>query len=54
MTKTVAIIPVKSISERVPNKNFRPFTPSGQSLFDLTVDKLLATSVDDIYVSTNY
>ena len=35
-----AIIPVKSSSIRVPNKNFKPFHDD-DSLFDITVKKLL-------------
>ena len=38
MTSNIAIIPVKHQSERVENKNFKPFSASGQSLFDLLVD----------------
>ena len=46
-----AIVPVKKLSTRVPNKNFRPFY-GDPSLFDLKMTSLLA-AVDksDIYVS---
>ncbi|MDC2993764.1 hypothetical protein OAZ88_00565 [bacterium] len=53
MTSNIAIIPVKHQSERVENKNFKPFSSSGQSLFDLLVDKLSLLNLDHIYVSTN-
>ena len=38
--KIIAIVPVKERSERVPNKNFRKFTENGNSLLDLTINKL--------------
>jgi len=45
-------VPVKEISERVPNKNFREFG-AGQSLFSRKIQQLVSSSVDEIYVSTN-
>ena len=46
-----AIIPVKKSSTRIPNKNFKEFY-DGNSLFDLTVEKLLKSlNPDDIYMS---
>jgi CMP-N-acetylneuraminic acid synthetase len=46
-----AIIPVKKSSIRIPNKNFKEFY-NGNSLFDLTVDKLLKSlNPNDIYMS---
>ena len=46
-----AIIPVKSSSIRVPNKNFKPFHDD-DSLFDITVKKLLKIlPPSDIYMS---
>jgi len=51
--RVVAVIPVKSKSERVPDKNFRDFVDD-KSLFELLVDKLLSSSlIDEVYVSTN-
>ena len=49
----VAVVPVKSVSERVASKNFREFF-EGESLFDLLVGKLLKSSeIDEIYISSN-
>lgn len=39
------IIPAKTNSERVPNKNFREFV-DGKSLVDLVVEKLIAAGAD--------
>ena len=51
--KTVALVPVKSISERVKSKNFRDFF-NGKSLFDILLDKLIKSNVfDEIYISSN-
>ena len=51
--KTVAVIPVKSVSERVKSKNFRDFY-NGKSLFDLLLDNLIESKAfDEIYVSSN-
>ena len=51
--RVVAVIPVKSISERVASKNFREFF-AGESLFSLLIDKLLNSSeIDEIYISSN-
>jgi CMP-N-acetylneuraminic acid synthetase len=53
MKKVIAVIPVKSISERVSSKNFREFF-DGDSLFDLLIKKLLKSSqIDKIYISSN-
>ena len=52
--RIVAIIPVKKTSERVPNKNFRPFNSNCESLFELTTNKLKKVNqIDHIYISTN-
>jgi len=52
--KIVAVIPVKEKSDRVPNKNFRPFNSRGESLLDITVNKLTKlSSIDHIYISTD-
>ncbi len=51
--RVVAVIPVKSISERVKSKNFREFFAS-ESLFDLLINKLRnSNEIDDIYISSN-
>ena len=51
--RNIAIVPVKTISERVESKNFRDFY-NGKSLFELLLEKLLnSKSFDDIYVSSN-
>jgi len=47
-----AVIPAKTNSERIPNKNFRPFFGK-LSLFDIKARQLLTClDADDIYVST--
>ncbi len=52
MTDLKIIIPLKTNSERVPNKNLRPFV-DGQSLFDIKAQQLLKTfNPTDIYVSS--
>lgn len=46
------IIPLKTNSERVPNKNLRPFS-GNKSLFDVKAEQLLKWfSPEDIYVSS--
>ena len=48
-----AIVPVKSTSERVPNKNFRDFH-NGKSLLDILLNKLKSIKdIDKIYVSSD-
>lgn len=45
------LIPVKSTSKRVPNKNFREFC-NGESLFDITLKKVLnCIDAESIYIS---
>ena len=52
--KIVAVIPVKEVSERVPNKNFRSFNNEGESLLDITLKKLSRIKlIDHIYVSSD-
>ena len=52
--RIIAVIPVKNISERVPNKNFRSFTKEGLSLLDLLITRLIKIDlIDHIYISTN-
>lgn len=48
----VAIVPAKSVSTRVPNKNYREFY-CGESLVDITLQRLLAAGLpgDRIYLS---
>tara|TARA_B100001059_G_C17742087_1_gene532252 strand:- start:415 stop:1101 length:687 start_codon:yes stop_codon:yes gene_type:complete len=51
--KTVAVVPVKTISERVESKNFRDFF-EGLSLFDILIKQLKESNTfDEIYVSSN-
>jgi len=46
------VIPLKTNSERVPNKNLRPFT-NGKSLFDIKAEQLLKVfNPQDIIVSS--
>ena len=50
--KVVAVIPAKSSSERVLNKNIRPF--NGEPLFVYTVRKLLSCDfIDEVYVDSD-
>jgi len=51
--RVVAVVPVKSISERVESKNFKDFF-EGKSLLDLLINKLrYSKEIDDIYISSN-
>jgi N-acylneuraminate cytidylyltransferase len=51
--KIIAIIPVKEISERVKNKNFRKFYLKN-SLFDILIRKLKkCKEISNIYISSN-
>ena len=51
--KIVAVIPVKEISERVKNKNFRSFNKNS-SLIDLLISKLKkCKDISKIYISSN-
>ena len=51
--KTVAVIPVKFKSERVPLKNFRNFYKN-KSLLDILLDKLLKIKkIEKIFISTD-
>ena len=51
MKKTVAIIPIKSISKRVKKKNFRLI--GGKPLYKHLLDKLDKTNFDEIYVDSD-
>ncbi len=46
----IAIVPAKANSSRVPYKNYREFY-KGKSLVGLTIDKLKAAGVEEIYLS---
>jgi regulator of RNase E activity RraA/CMP-N-acetylneuraminic acid synthetase len=49
--KTVAFLPAKGSSDRVPNKNIRPF--NGEPFFAFTLRKLLACSfIDEVYLDS--
>ena len=51
--KTVAVVPVKHESERVKQKNFRPFH-GNKSLLDLKIEQLKQARVfDEIYISSD-
>lgn len=51
--RTVAVIPVKHKSERVKQKNFRPFDVD-RSLLDIKIDQLKqANCFDEIYISSD-
>ena len=53
MNKLKVAIPLKTNSERVPNKNLRPFV-DGKSLFDVKAEQLLKVfDPKDVYVSCN-
>ena len=52
MTKITAVIPIRKGSQRVKDKNLRPF--AGSSLLDLKIQSLLKVSeIDEIIVNTN-
>ncbi|MGB0805820.1 MAG: cytidylyltransferase domain-containing protein [Salibacteraceae bacterium] len=51
MKKLVAIIPVRAGSQRVKDKNFKPF--AGKSLFEHKVETIKQLPVDDIIVNTD-
>ena len=47
--KTVAVIPVKHESERVKQKNFRPFDGE-RSLLDIKIDQLKISNIFDGFI----
>ena len=49
--KTVAIIPIKKKSERVPGKNFRMI--GGKPLFKYFLDKLSSCNFDEVYIDSD-
>lgn len=53
MDKIVAVIPIRKGSERIPNKNFKPFKNS-KSLLELKIENLKKIkSIDKIIVNTD-
>lgn len=51
--RTIAVIPAKGYSGRVPQKNFRPFV-QGRSLLDIKIEQCLASrAFDQVYVSSD-
>ena len=49
----VALVPVRTGSKRVKNKNFREFY-DGKSLFDIKIDQLKSSKIfNKIYVSSD-
>lgn len=51
MHNLVAVIPVRAGSQRVKNKNFKPF--SGKSLLQYKIDLIKKLNVDEIIVNTD-
>lgn len=49
--KTVAIIPIKEKSERVPGKNFRVI--GGEPLYKYVMDKLSSCNFDEVYIDSD-
>ena len=50
--RVVAFVPAKSSSDRVSNKNTRPF--NGESFFLLTIHKLVQCDfIDDVYIDSD-
>jgi CMP-N-acetylneuraminic acid synthetase len=51
MKKLVAVIPMRAGSQRVKNKNFKPF--ASKSLFEYKIEQIKKLPVDDIIVNTD-
>lgn len=51
MKKLVAVIPMRAGSQRVKNKNFKPF--AGKSLFEHKIEKIKDLPVDEVIVNTD-
>jgi CMP-N-acetylneuraminic acid synthetase len=52
--RTVAVVPAKANSTRVPEKNFREFA-DGKSLVEIKIEQLLAAEIyDEIYLSSDH
>jgi len=53
--KLSIVLPIRKGSQRVKNKNIRPFSKDGKSLTELKITELLKLkSVDEIVVTSNY
>jgi len=53
--KLSIVLPIRKGSQRVKNKNIRPFSKEGKSLTELKIIELLKIkNVDEIVVTTNY
>jgi len=53
--KLSIVLPIRKGSQRVKNKNIRPFSKEGKSLTELKITELLKLkSVDEIVVTSNY
>lgn|ERR1700738_3107597 len=52
MPRKIVVIPAKSVSRRVPDKNWRPFS-LGQSLVERKIKVALGTQADLVIVSTD-
>lgn len=51
--RTIAVIPAKGYSGRVPQKNFRPFV-RGRSLLDIKIEQCLTSrAFDQVYLSSD-
>lgn len=51
MKKLVAVIPMRAGSQRVKNKNFKPF--ASKSLFEHKIDLIKQLPVDDVIINTD-
>jgi pseudaminic acid cytidylyltransferase len=52
--RTIAVVPAKANSTRVPEKNFREFV-NGKSLVEIKIEQLLASEIyDEIYLSSDH
>ena len=49
--KTVAIIPIKKKSQRVPGKNFKKIR--GKALYEYTLEKVKKCNFDEIFVDSD-
>jgi N-acylneuraminate cytidylyltransferase len=53
--KLSIVLPIRKGSQRVKNKNIRPFSKEGKSLTELKIEELLKIeNVDEIVVTSNY
>ena len=53
MNKIIAFLPMRKGSQRVKNKNTRKFANYKFGLFELKLEQLLKSNVDEILISTN-